>query len=312
MPELPDILVYVDALRSRLIDRPLRAARVLSPLLLRTVEPPLEACGERRVRDVGRIGKRIVLAMDDDLFLVIHLMIAGRLRWLKPGARPPGRIALAMLEFEGGTLAITEAGTRKRAALHVVRGAAALAPFDAGGLDLQLDEADYATRARRCALAELAPEFMAALRRENHTLKRALTDPHIVNGVGNAYSDEILHAARLSPLALTRSASDEQLARLFEAARATLGRWIATLREKFAGRFPGPGDITAFRPEFAVHGRFGLPCPVCGEKVQRIRYADSETNYCPTCQTGGRVLADRSLSRLLREDWPRTVEELGA
>ncbi len=310
MPELPDILAYIDALRPRVLGQQLERVRVLSPFLVRSVDPPLDAAAGCVVTDVRRLGKRIVFALDapaphapasihtgaeDRLFLVLHLMIAGRLRWLPRGARPPARITLAVFEFPTGTLALTEAGTKRRAALHLVRGEPELAAHDPGGLDVQA--------------APLA-DFAAALRRENHTLKRALTDPRLFSGIGNAYSDEILHAARLSPVMLTQRLTDEQIARLHQAVRETLTHWIDKLRADFAGRFPGPGEITAFRPDFAVHGRFELPCPVCGVPVQRIRYAENETNYCPGCQTGGRVLADRSLSRLLRDDWPRTIDEL--
>lgn len=295
MPELPDITIYIEALRERIADREIRRVRVVSPFVLRSADPPIEAIENRRVREVGRRGKRIVLALDDELYLVVHLMIAGRFRWLKAGAKPPGRIVLANFEFENGTLALTEASPKKRASLHVVRGNAALALHDPGGLDVFAADLDT---------------FAATLLRENHTLKRALTDPRLFSGVGNAYSDEILHAARLSPVTLTTRLTADEISRLHEATRCTLLSWIDRLRAQFAGRFPGPGEITAFRPDFAVHGRFGQPCPTCGTKVQRIRYAESETNYCPNCQTGGRVLADRSLSRLLRDDWPRTVEEM--
>ncbi|MBI4579089.1 MAG: formamidopyrimidine-DNA glycosylase [Planctomycetes bacterium] len=304
MPELPDIIVYLDALGSRVRGQVLKRLRVFSPFLLRTVEPPIEAAEGRVVVDLRRIGKRIVLCLDageqatgEPLFLVIHLMIAGRLQWLKTGAKSPGRIALAMFDFATGALALTEAGSRKRASLHLVRGEAGLAAHDPGGLEVL--EADPAA-------------FRAALRRENHTLKRALTDPRLFSGIGNAYSDEILHAAKLSPLQWTSHLSDDEMDRLFAAVRGKLEYWIAELRRQFSDRFPGPGEITAFRSGFAVHGRFGLPCPVCGTAVQRIRHAANETNYCPGCQTDGRILADRSLSRLLHEDWPRTVEELGS
>ena len=300
MPELPDILIYVEALRARVLNQPLERVRIVSPFLLRTVEPPLAALEGRPVTDVRRLGKRIVFGFgragaDDDLFLVLHLMIAGRLRWLAPEAKLPGKIALARFDFPAGTLALTEAGTKKRAALHAVRGEAALAAHDPGGLEVL--DADAAA-------------FAAALRRENHTLKRALTDPRLFSGIGNAYSDEILHSAGLSPIALTGKLTDAEIERLHAATQRTLQHWIDTLRRQFADRFPGPGEVTAFRPDFAVHGRYGQPCPACGGPVQRIRYAENETNYCPGCQTGGRLLADRSLSRLLKDDWPRTVEEL--
>jgi len=295
MPELPDITIYIEAMRERIVDREIRRVRIVSPFVLRSADPPVEVIEGKRVREVGRRGKRIVLALNDELYLVIHLMIAGRLRWLKPGAKPPGRIGLANIEFENGTLALTEASPKKRASLHVIRGIAALALHDPGGLDVLAVDGDT---------------FAAALRRENHTLKRALTDPRLFSGIGNAYSDEILHAAQLSPVLLTTRLTADQIARLHKATQRTLTEWTERLRKQFAGKFPGPGEITAFRPDFAVHGRFGQPCPTCGTKVQRIRYAENETNYCPKCQTNGRVLADRSLSRLLREDWPRTVEEL--
>ncbi|MBW7905023.1 MAG: formamidopyrimidine-DNA glycosylase [Phycisphaerae bacterium] len=295
MPELPDVEVYVEALRERVVGRRLERAAIRSPFLLRTFEPPLEAGCGRAVVNVSRLGKRIVIELTDAFFLAIHLMIAGRLRWMKPGAGLPARIALAVLEFESGALVITEAGRKKRAALHVASGRAAVEALGAGGLE---------------PLACDAAQFAAALRRENHTLKRALTDPRLFSGIGNAYSDEILHAARLSPAMLTSRLSDQQAARLFEATRTTLAGWVARLRAHFAGRFPGPGEITALRPAFAVHGRYGEPCRDCGTTVQRIRYAENETNYCPRCQTEGRLLADRSLSRLLRQGWPRRIEDL--
>lgn len=299
MPELPDILVYIDALRSRVVGQVLERVQVVSPFLVRTVEPAVEEAEWRAVTDVRRVGKRIVLCLrdgvSDGLFIVLHLMIAGRLRWLARGAKAPGKIGLATFGFSTGTLAVTEASGKKRASLHMLRGEAALAALDPGGIEVL--DADLAT-------------FAAALRRENHTLKRALSDPRLFSGIGNAYSDEILHAARLSPLTLSGKLGDDEVTRLHAATQSTLRRWIGVLREQLGDRFPGPGEITAFRPEFAVHGKFGQPCPDCGAPVQRIRYAENETNYCPGCQTGGRILADRSLSRLLRDDWPRTVEEL--
>jgi formamidopyrimidine-DNA glycosylase len=312
MPELPDILTYIGALRPRVVGQTLARLRIVSPFFVRTVAPPLEGAVGRQVVDIRRIGKRIVLCLStlsgEPLFLVLHLMIAGRLRWLAPGAKPPGKIALAMFDFApppgpqvtgppalSGTLAVTEASGKKRASLHLVLDGADLAALDPGGLEVR--EADLSA-------------FAGALRRENHTLKRALTDPRLFSGIGNAYSDEILHAARLSPLALSAKLTHAEVERLYAATQTTLKRWIDRLREQFADRFPGPGEITAFRPDFAVHGKFGQTCPVCGHAVQRIRYAENETNYCPGCQTGGRILADRSLSRLLRDDWPRTVEEL--
>ncbi len=295
MPELPDVTVYCEVIRERVLQRRIERIRILSPFVLRTFDPPIEAIEGRAVTDVRRLGKRIVLAADDDLFLVIHLMIAGRFRWLKPGQKLPGKITLASLEFPDGTLALTEAGTKKRASIHLVRGESQLAAHNPGGIDV-------------LSCSESA--FKAALLRENHTLKRSLTDPHLFSGIGNAYSDEILHAAKLSPITLTQRLTEEQIARLFIATRETLTRWTDTLRRQFAGRFPGPGEITAFRPDFAVHGKYDKPCPVCGTAVQRIRYAENETNYCPRCQTEGRILADRSLSRLLKDDWPRTIDEL--
>lgn len=295
MPELPDIVVYVEALQERIVGDALESIRIVSPFVLRSVEPAIEKAAGKTVLDVRRLGKRVVVSLADDLFLVFHLMVAGRFRWKKSGSKPPGKITLATFCFPDGMLILTEAGKKKRASLHLVRGAAALAEHDPGGLEvLDADEA----------------VFRAAVRKENHTLMRALTDPRLMSGIGNAYSDEILHAARLSPLKLTGKLTDEEVALLFDAARTTLSHWIDVLRNEFAGRFPGPGEITAFREGFAVHGRFGKPCPVCAETVQRIRYADNETNYCPRCQTDGRILADRSLSRLLKDDWPRTVDQL--
>ncbi|MFO0972655.1 MAG: DNA-formamidopyrimidine glycosylase family protein [Phycisphaerae bacterium] len=300
MPELPDICTYIRCLESRIVGQPLARVAIRAPFLLRTVEPPIDACVGRTVRGVRRIGKRIAFELDDDSFVVFHLMIAGRFRWQaaappSPVARRAPKIELARFNFPSGTLALTEAGPRKRASLHVVRGAASLTQFDRGGLD---------------TLTASADEFAAALRRENHTLKRALTDPRLFSGIGNAYSDEILHAARLSPVTLSARLPDADCRQLHAATRDTLQTWIDRLAARFATRFPGPGDVTAFRPEFAVHGRFGQACPACAAPVQRIRYADHETNYCPGCQTGGRILADRSLSRLLRADWPRTLDEL--
>jgi formamidopyrimidine-DNA glycosylase len=297
MPELPDIVIYTEALRVRVVGHALERVRIISPFLVRTVEPRVESALGQTVVDVRRLGKRIVLGFTDELFLVAHLMIAGRLRWLARGAKPPGKIALATFEFPTGTLALTEASGKKRASLHAVRGEAGLQALDPGGIEVL--EADRVA-------------FAAALRRESHTLKRTLTDPRLFSGIGNAYSDEILHAARLSPVVLSTRLNDEEIGQLHVAARSTLARWTEKLRRQFGDRFPGPGQITAFRPDFAVHGRFGLPCPDCGTKVQRIRYAENETNYCPRCQTGGRMLADRSLSRLLGEDWPRRIEDLEA
>ena len=294
MPELPDIVVYAEALSARIVGQPLTGIRLINPFLLRTVAPPIEDAIGRTVVDIRRLGKRIVIELDNELFLVLHLMIAGRLRWLLPGAKPPARITLATFAFDNGVLAFTEAGTRKRASLHAVQGAAALAEFDRGGVEL--DSID-------------AAGFAARLKLENHTLKRALTDPRLFSGIGNAYSDEILHRARLSPLALTHKLSAEDSQRLFASAKAVLAEWTERLRGEAGENFPE--GVTAFRREMAVHGRFGKPCPDCGAPVQRIVYADNETNYCASCQTGGTVLADRALSRLLKASWPRSIDELG-
>jgi formamidopyrimidine-DNA glycosylase len=293
MPELPDIVVYLECLRPRLEGQLLERAQVVSPFLLRTFEPPLAAVEGRRVRGLRRLGKRIVVAFEQDLFLVLHLMIAGRLHWKPRGTKLPCKVGLAAFTFPTGTLVLTEAGSKRRAALHVVRGETALASHDPGGLEvLEADE----------------EQFRASLCRENHTLKRALADPRLFSGIGNAYSDEILHRARLSPLALTQRLTDREFAILFEATRETLLNWTERLRQEVGDGFPE--KVTAFRAGMAVHGRFGQPCPVCGTAVQRIVYAENETNYCPRCQTGGKVLADRLLSRLLRDDWPRSIEEL--
>ena len=295
MPELPDVTVYCEAIAWRVVGQPLRGYAIRNVFALRSVEPPLDVLVGRAVLAVRRLGKRIVVDFDGDLHLVVHLMIAGRFRWIPAGARArvPARIALAELEFPPGTLVLTEAGTKRRASIHLVRGADSLAPFDRGGLE-PLD-------ATREAFAE-------RLRRENHTLKRSLTDPRLFSGIGNAYSDEILHRARLSPLKLTSRLSDDEVTRLHEATRATLVEWTDRLRAETGDGFPE--KVTAFHAGMAVHGRYREPCPVCGTPVQRIRYRDNETNYCPRCQTEGRLLADRALSRLLKEDWPRTVEEL--
>lgn len=384
MPELPDVVVYIEALQSRIVGRRLERVSIRSPFVLRTFEPPVDSLEGCVVRRVGRIGKRVVLEFTqaggpartsadgalprgapthwnhgpslasalatadaagagDPLFLVIHLMIAGRLRWSGGGAnsakpkRAPsgpaaaGKIVLAGFEFSGptaesgGELLLTEVSKKKRASLHVVAGLQALRALDPGGMEL-LDPRDTHVidfqepppgdapcgegEGEAPSATKLLIEFSRRLTSGNHTLKRALTNPRDFSGIGNAYSDEILHAARLSPVMLTTRLSPEQIAGLFEACRSKLSAWLARLRSEFSGRFPGAGEITAMRPDFAVHGRFGKPCPDCGHAVQRIRYAENETNYCPTCQTGGRVLADRSLSRLLKEDWPRTVEEL--
>ncbi len=295
MPELPDIEAYLAALRPRVLNQPLQSADVFSPFLLRTFDPPLDAAVGRRVESLQRLGKRIVFGMEGDLHLILHLMIAGRLRWSDDHKRIGGRIALAAFSFPSGTLTLTEAGTKKRAGLHVVVGSAELMKHDPGGIDVMT--------------ASLA-DFAKCLRCENHTLKRSLTDPRLFGGIGNAYSDEILHAARLSPLQWSTRLSDDEIERLWAAARQTLSRWTDLLCAQFTRKFPGAGDVTAFREGFATHGRFGQPCPACGAKIQRIRYADNETNYCPACQTGGRILADRSLSRLLKNDWPRTLDDV--
>jgi len=293
VPELPDITVYVEALAARALDAPLLGIRLGNPFLLRSAEVPLNEAEGRRVAAVRRMGKRIVLALEGELFLALHLMIAGRLHWKDPGAKLPGRAGLAAFDFPAGTLVLTEAGTRRRAALHLVRGEAALAALDRGGLEI--------------GSADLAA-FRAALLRERHTLKRALTDPALFSGIGNAYSDEILHRARLSPVALTSRLAEAEIAALLDAARAVLAEWTERLRREAAGGFPE--GVTAFREEMAVHGKHRRPCPVCGTAVQRIVRAENEVNYCPRCQTGGKILSDRSLARLLKQDWPRTIEEL--
>jgi formamidopyrimidine-DNA glycosylase len=293
MPELPDVTVYLEALDARIRGARLERIRLANPFVLRSVDPsPGEVAG-RAVTGVRRLGKRIVIALDGGYFVLIHLMIAGRLHWKPAGARPPGKTGLAAFDFSTGTLTLTEAGSKRRAAIHLARGEAALAAHDPGGLELF--EADL-------------PAFRAALTRESHTLKRTLTDPRILSGIGNAYSDEILHRARLSPVRMTRQLSEEEIARLFEAAKATLTDWIARLRRDAGGEFPE--GVTAFRPDMAVHGRYGRPCPDCGAPVQRIVHAENETNYCARCQTAGRLLADRAMSRLLKQDWPRTLEEM--
>jgi formamidopyrimidine-DNA glycosylase len=293
MPELPDVSLYVEHLERRLRSQPLAGVRVASPSLLRTVDPEPAAAQGRALERVSRLGKRVVLSFEDELHFVIHLMVAGRFRWKQPGAAIPRRLGQAAFDFAPGTLLLTEAGTKKRASLHVVRGASALAALDPGGLEVL--EADLAS-------------FAATLRRENHTLKRALTDPHLFSGIGNAYSDEILHAARLSPVQLTSRLDDEAVARLWKATQETLKSWTERLRRETGDRFPD--KVTAFREGMAVHGRHRKPCPVCASPVQRIVYASNETNYCAACQTGGRLLADRALSRLLKKDWPHTLEEL--
>jgi formamidopyrimidine-DNA glycosylase len=295
MPELPDISAYISALEARILGQTLERVRLGSVFLLRTVAPPLESVEGRQVRELRRIGKRIAIGVEGDLWLVLHLMIAGRLHWKSAGAKIGGRQNLAAFDFSSGTLTLTEAGSKRRASLHVFAGEDALRSADPGGVEI------FAT--------DLAG-FRAALSQENRTLKRALTDPRLISGVGNAYSDEILHAAQLSPITQTHKLKDEDWQRLFDATRTTLTQWVDRLRAEAEAGFPE--HVTAFREDFAVHGKFGQPCSRCGEKVQRIRYADNETNYCARCQTGGRVLADRSLSRLLGSDWPRTLDELEA
>jgi formamidopyrimidine-DNA glycosylase len=293
MPELPDIAAYISALEPRIVGQPLERVRLASPFLLRTAEPPIASAEGRVVRELRRIGKRIAIGLDGDLWLVLHLMIAGRLHWRPPAAKLAGRNALAAFDFADGSLVLTEAGSKRRASLHVFRGEADLLSVDPGGIDV--------------FAANLAA-FRAALTAENRTLKRALTDPRIVSGIGNAYSDEILHAAKLSPVTLSHNLKPDEWQRLFAATRETLQLWIDRLRGEAKAAFPE--KVTAFRNDMAVHGRYGEPCRACGAPIQRIRYADNETNYCAACQTGGKVLADRSLSRLLGADWPRTLEEL--
>jgi formamidopyrimidine-DNA glycosylase len=295
MPELPDVTLYIEALEPRVRGQPLQRIRIANPFLLRSVSPSPREVEGARVVGLRRLGKRIVLALEGERFLVLHLMIAGRLRWREPGAKVPGRSGLAAFDFPTGSLILSEAGSKRRASLHLVAGEADLAEHDPGGLEV-LD-------------ADLAA-FAHALREENHTVKRALTDPRLFSGIGNAYSDEILHRARLSPFKQTRQLGDDEVARLHAAVQDTLRTWIARLRAEVGDGFPE--QVTAFRPEMAVHGRFGQPCPVCGAPVQRVRLADGEFNYCAGCQTGGRLLADRALSRLLRDDWPRTLAELEA
>jgi formamidopyrimidine-DNA glycosylase len=293
MPELPDITVYIEALERRILGKPLEQVRLASPFLLRTAHPPIQMLHGRTVIALRRIGKRIAFGFDEDLWLMLHLMIAGRLHWREPGAKLAGKHRLAALDFDNGTVVLTEAGTKKRASLHLIQGTDALRAHDPGGLEVL-----------GCSL----DEFTRTLTSRNHTLKRALTDPRLFSGIGNAYSDEILHRARLSPVALTQRLSQEEVQRLHASLEETLDHWIELIRSETGDGFPE--KVTAFRPEMAVHGKFGQPCPVCGAKVERIRYADNETNYCPGCQTGGRLLADRSLSALLKRDWPKTAEEL--
>ncbi len=293
MPELPDITVYIDALKPRILNQPLLDVRIAHPFLLRTASPPVAIVRGKRVASIERLGKRIAIGLEDELWLVLHLMIAGRLHWHKPGAKLPGKKGLAAFDFAPGSLVLTEAGSKQRASLHLVEGQQALGQHDPGGLEV--------------LTADLAA-FRAALTRENHTLKRSLTDPRNFSGIGNAYSDEILHRARLSPIAMSQKLTGEEAERLYQATRETLRHWIEVLRRETGEGFPE--KVTAFRDEMAVHGKYGKPCPACGTPVQRIRYATNETNYCPRCQTEGHVLADRALSRLLKKDWPRTLEEL--
>lgn len=293
MPELPDVTVYLEALAPRILGHVIQQTQIVSPFFLRTVTPPLESAHGRTVTTLRRVGKRIAIGLDNDVWLVLHLMIAGRLHWKSRRVTPDGRRSLAAFDFDSGSLTVTEAGTRKRASLNVVAGEEGLAKLDPGGIDV---------------FSASFEQFNATLTSANHTLKRALTDPRLFSGIGNAYSDEILYHARLSPVALTQRLSAEETGRLFLATRDTLTRWIDILRSEAGEKFPE--HVTAFREEMAVHGRYGKPCPRCGARIQRIRYASNETNYCANCQTGGKLLADRSLSRLLREDWPRTLEEL--
>jgi formamidopyrimidine-DNA glycosylase len=295
LPELPDIAAYITALEARIVDRPLERASIAKPFVLRTAQPPISEVEGKQVRELRRLGKRIAIGFEGGYWIVLHLMIAGRLRWRPPGSGAISRATLAVFDFPNGSLELTEAGAKRRASVHVVRGGEALAALDPGGIDV---------------FETSVEEFRAALETENRTLKRALTDPRILSGIGNAYSDEILHAAKLSPVLLTRKLDAEQWARLFSATRETLAAWSHRLATEARQAFPT--KVTAFRKDMAVHGRYGKPCPRCGAAVQRIRYADNETNYCPRCQTAGRILADRALSRLLKTDWPRTLEELEA
>ena len=293
MPELPDVVIYIEGLRTRIEGISLRRLRILSPFVLRTVVPSPDEFASRAVIGIERIGKRIAIEFEGDRYAVIHLMIAGRLQWLEPSGKVPKKIALALFEFDSGSLLLTEAGSKRRASIHLIEGRSALDQLDPGGLEV---------------LDASLEDFQQALQQERHTLKRRLTDPHTFSGIGNAYSDEILHRAQLSPVQLTTNLSDDEVARLFHATQSVLREWIVRLREQAGGRFPT--KVTAFRPEMAVHGRYGLPCPVCGTPVQRIVYSENETNYCARCQTGGRLLADRALSRLLRSDWPRSIDDL--
>ena len=293
MPELPDVTVYVEAIAQRIVDQPLVKLRLGNPFVLRTVDPSPSALAGKRVINVRRLGKRIVIELEDDLFIVIHLMIAGRFKWLAAGAKLPGKMGLAAFDFPNGTLLLTEAGSKRRASIHIVRGEESVRIHDPGGiepLEISIDE------------------FRAALTHERHTLKRTLTDPHVFSGIGNAYSDEILHRARLSPVQMTTNLADDEIARLYDATRRTLIEWTERLRAEAVERFPE--KVTAFRPDFAAHGRYGKPCPDCSTPIQHIVYSENETNYCARCQTGGKLLADRALSRLLHSDWPKSIDEL--
>jgi formamidopyrimidine-DNA glycosylase len=293
MPELPDVTVYVELIAAKTIGRKIERVRIASPFVVRSVDPPVRDVEGKMVREIRRTGKRIAIGLDDDLWIVIHLMIAGRFRWLKPGAKIPGRLGLAAFDFENGTLVLTEAGTQRRASITVVRGEGSLADIDRGGVEpLEVDEKTFAEQ----------------LARENHTLKRSFTDPTLFSGIGNAYSDEIFHRARVSPIKLTSRLTPDEVTRLYHATRELLTEWTERLRSEAGGEFPA--KVTAFHDEMAVHGKYGKPCPVCGSPVQRIRYASNETNYCARCQTEGKLLADRALSRLLKKDWPKSIDEL--
>ena len=293
MPELPDVTVYVELIAAKTVGRAIERVRVSNPFVVRSVDPPIREIEGTTVRETRRIGKRIAIGLDDDLWIVIHLMIAGRFRWLKPGAKIPGRLGLAAFDFENGTLLLTEAGTQRRASITVVRGEDALVEIDRGGVEpLEIDEKTFGEQ----------------LIKENHTLKRSFTDPRLFSGIGNAYSDEIFHRARISPIKLTSRLAADEISRLYNATREVLSEWTERLRAEAGGEFPA--KVTAFHDEMAVHGRYGKPCPVCGTPVQRIRYASNETNYCARCQTEGRLLADRALSRLLKQDWPKSIDEL--
>jgi formamidopyrimidine-DNA glycosylase len=293
MPELPDVTVYVELIAAKTIGRKIERVRIASPFVVRSVDPPVRDVEGKMVREIRRIGKRIAIGLDDDLWIVIHLMIAGRFRWLKPGAKIPGRLGLAAFDFENGTLVLTEAGTQRRASITVVRGEGSLADIDRGGVEpLEVDEKTFAEQ----------------LARENHTLKRSFTDPTLFSGIGNAYSDEIFHRARVSPIKLTSRLTPDEVTRLYHATRELLTEWTERLRSEAGGEFPA--KVTAFHDEMAVHGKYGKPCPVCGSPVQRIRYASNETNFCARCQTEGKLLADRALSRLLKKDWPKSIDEL--